>query len=139
MHYYTGSIIPAYEGVGFWAKANSFKVPIPKIRGVFLNRSTQYDKSASKAFAAMFNEIKDRVKQLQINHPAAFVKQSGYLFFDVPDNHSVAIVASHLGRPLYTLKLGKYDVHGVTPQINKEPLDRYKDAINIIIENISNF
>ena len=127
--------IKAYEGVGFHAKATSFKIPIPKIGMVFLNRSTQYDKRSSKAFAAMFQEIKVRVGELKNNCPTAFVKQSIDLFFDVPDNHSVAIVASHQGKPLYSLHPGKYSVHEENPQINKEPLDRYKESIQKVIES----
>ena len=38
-------------------------MPVPLMHSVLLNRSTLYDKKASKAFGAMFDEIKKRVKK----------------------------------------------------------------------------
>ena len=46
-------------------------------------------------------------------------------------------MASHLGRPLYSLAPGKYEVHDENPQINPEPLDRYKKAIDVIVKELS--
>jgi chromosome partitioning protein len=104
---------------------------LPLIHSVLLNRSTLYSKKASKAFGAMFEEIKKRTEKLQKSDPAIFV--SGVNFHVVPDNHSVAIICSHLGRPLYTIKPGKYSVHDTEPQVNDEPLDRYKEAVDELI------
>lgn len=125
----------AYKTVDFSAKCEQFGVATPKIRAILLNRSTQYDQRASKAFRAMFDEIKVRVEKLEKKLPAAFVKAQEK-FFDVPDNHSVAIVASHQGKPLSKLTPGKYDVHDENPQINNDPLDRYKKAIDHVVERI---
>ena len=55
---------------------------------------------------------------------------------DIPDSHSVAIVCSHEGRPLYTVSPGRYTVHDTEPQVNSEPLDRYKDAVKDFIATI---
>lgn len=125
-----------YKGVDFSAKAKAFDVATPKIRAVLLNRSTQYDKRASKAFRAMFDEIKHRANELEKRAPGVFVKASDR-FFDIPDNHSVAIVASHLGIPLSELSPGKYEVHDESPQINPEPLRRYRDAIDVLVNRIT--
>ena len=83
----------------------------------------------------MFAEIKERTKTLQTNAPSHFA--SGTVNFqDVPDAHSVAIVCSHLGRPLYSLIPGPYSVHGTRPQVNGEPLERYKLSINNLLLTI---
>ncbi|HCU24927.1 MAG TPA: ATPase, partial [Deltaproteobacteria bacterium] len=57
-------------------------------------------------------------------------------FSEIPDNHSVAIVCSHLGRPLYSVTPGKYQVHDTNPQINPEPLERYKAAVSQLIQTL---
>ena len=64
------------------------------------------------------------------------LKKEGPNFEDVPDSHSVAIVCSHKGMPLYELKPGRYPVHDTEPQVNSEPLDRYKAAVSSFIKTI---
>ena len=71
----------------------------PSIKLILLNRSTQYNKKASQAFGAMFDEIKERANNLLNDEPIARGGADKY-FLDVPDTHSVAIVASHLGMPI---------------------------------------
>lgn len=117
-----------YADKDFYGMCKKFGMHLPLIHSVVLNRSTQYNKSASKAFAAMFDEIKRTVEVFFQKNRECFVS-GGPKFIDMPDNHSVAIVSSHLGKPLYAITSGKYDVHDVTPQINPEPLERYKEAI----------
>lgn len=114
--------------MGFFKRCRSFDIKLPLIHSVVLNRSTQYNKSASKAFAAMFDAIKKAASNFYDVKPECFVA-GGPKFIDMPDNHSVAIVSSHLGKPLYAITPGKYCVHDVNPQINSDPLERYKDAI----------
>jgi chromosome partitioning protein len=120
-----------YQDVTFKAKADRFGMSLPVVHSVVLNRSTQYNEKASKAFGAMFDEIKRRTKKLRAVDGSRFVVQNGRLgFHEIPDNHSVAIVCSHSGRPLYSIKPGKYAVHDTNPQVNPEPLDRYKNAVD---------
>ncbi|MDE2022568.1 MAG: AAA family ATPase [Patescibacteria group bacterium] len=112
---------------GFATEAKEFKMPLPVIHSVLLNRSTQYNKKASKAFGAMFDEIKARTETIRKAAPQYFAKGAG--FAEIPDNHSIAIVCSHLGRPLYSMTPGQYPVHDENPQINADPLDRYKEHV----------
>lgn len=114
---------------GFFKMCEHFKLALPLIHSVVLNRSTQYNKAASKAFAAIFDTVKKTVNVFQTGRPEAFVS-GGPHFIDMPDSHSVAIVSSHLGKPLYAITPGKYQVHDVRPQVNPEPLERYKKAIS---------
>jgi cellulose biosynthesis protein BcsQ len=123
----------AYKGVSFYQRCNSFHVPVPVVHSFVFNRSTQYDKKASKAFSAMFANIEERAKQLQQAKPTAF--RGGPLScFEIPDNHSVAIVSSHLGLPLFDIKPGSYQVHDTNPQVNNEPIDRYQKALNVLVD-----
>lgn len=124
-----------YGAATFSEKAKQFGLQLPPIHSVILNRSTQYSKKASKAFGAMFEEIKRRVQYLQKIAPEHFPK-GGPNFADVPDSHSVAIVCSHHGMPLYALTPGKYPVHETEPQVNSEPLDRYKKAMAELVATI---
>lgn len=124
-----------YGAANFSGRARQFGIVLPSIHSVVLNRSTQYSKKASKAFGAMFDEIKRRVVALQEKAPDHFL-EGGPHFEDVPDSHSVAIVCSHLGIPLYALKPGPYKVHDTEPQVNPEPLNRYKEAVKEFIQII---
>ena len=117
-----------YGDKAFSKVCDVYELALPLIQAVILNRSTQYNERASKAFRAMFDEIKNVTNKFYTDMPSAFPNK-GPKFVDVPDSHSVAIVSSHLGLPLYSLKPKKYDVHGENPQVNPEPLDRYNEAI----------
>lgn len=127
---------PTYVAGGFASKATAFHMPLPLVHSVLLNRSTQYNKKASKAFGAMFDEIKQRVQVLHDEAPQYFVGQTAATFAEIPDNHSVAIVCSHLGRPLFSMNPGQYPVHGEKPQINAEPLNRYKEHVETFLKTL---
>lgn len=125
----------AYRGVNFSERCKTFGIAIPVIHSFVFNRSTQYDKKASKAFSAMFAAIQERAENLKSAKPAAF--QAGALqCFEVPDNHSVAIVSSHHGLPLFYVKPGRYEVYDTQPQVNNEPLERYQTALTDLVESL---
>ena len=67
-----------------------------------------------------------------VEEPAALGGQEEY-FLDVPDTHSVAIVASHLGMPIRQIEVRRYRVFDKKPQVNHEPLKRYKEAIARVV------
>ena len=124
-----------YDAVSFASKAKSFGMAVPLIHSVILNRSTWYSQEASKAFGAMFDEIKRRIESLKEADPKCFTSGSTK-YHQIPDAHSVAIVCSHLGRPLYSITPGQYQVHDTNPQVNRGPLDRYKEAIEGFVATI---
>jgi chromosome partitioning protein len=132
---YSIGVSGAYAGVDFKAKTEKFHMPLPQIHSVLLNRSTIFNKKASKAFGAMFEEIKKRTRHLQKADPSRFVSKT-INFQVVPDNHSVAMICSHLGKPLYRISPGKYQIHDTNPQVNDEPLDRYKEAVDQLIASL---
>ena len=120
------------RSASFSAKAKKFGMGLPVIHSVLLNRSTQYDKKASQAFRAMFDEIKQRVESFKISDGQCF--PSHFKYFDIPDAHSPAIVCSHKGLPISKLKVGPHKVHDTRPQVNPEPLKRYKEAIKNLVD-----
>ena len=128
-------IAVGYADVSFQAKASKFNMALPLVHSVLLNRSTQYSKKASKAFGAMFDEIQKRAMRLKHDAPSGFI--AGKINFqEVPDNHTVAIVCSHLGKPLYSIRPGRYHIHDKHPQVNPQPLNRYKEAVDRLLASI---
>ena len=124
-----------YDSANFAAKAKSFGMALPLIHSVILNRSTWYSQKASKAFGAMFDEIQRRTDALKEAEPQCFTSGTTK-YHQIPDAHSVAIVCSHLGLPLYKVTPGQYQVHDTNPQVNPEPLERYKTAIRALVATI---
>ncbi len=94
-----------YDDASFKAKVTQFQMTPPLVHSILFNRSTMYSKKASKAFQAMFDEIKKRVESIKKEDPSLFVG-GNINFCDVPDTHSVAIVCSHSGLPLTKFLLG---------------------------------
>ncbi|MGH7272258.1 MAG: ParA family protein [Polyangiaceae bacterium] len=124
----------AYAGASFSKQSEKHGLPLPSIHIVPLNRSTQYDQKASRAFTAMYKEIQIRVDKLRKRVPQYFSMPAGEQpFMDIPDAHSVSVVMSHEGVPLSSVGLGAHDVHGVTCQVNPEPLERYKAAAKTLV------
>jgi chromosome partitioning protein len=124
----------AYSTVNFSGKAKAFNMPLPKLHCIVLNRSTQHSKKASKAFSAMFNAIKRNV--IELTQGLSDSSKDTVSFQEIPDSHSVAIVCSHLGKPLYSITPGKYEVYDTDPQVNSEPIDRYKTAMSELLARI---
>ena len=123
------------QSASFFTKATESGMSLPVIHSVLLNRSTQYDKKASQAFGAMFEEIKKRVTKFKESNGKWFY--SDFEYFDIPDAHSPAIVCSHKGFPISKLKPGPHKVHNTRPQVNEGPLNRYKEAIEKLVNVLS--
>ncbi|WP_114215466.1 ParA family protein [Ochrobactrum sp. 3-3] len=124
----------AYASVSFSKRAKNSGLPLPTIHVVPLNRSTQYEQKASKAFSAMYEEIKSRTKELAKKEPAIFSARN--VFLDLPDAHSVSVVTSHLGLPLHCIKLGKYQIHDKDTQVPRPSLERYKEAFANLVARL---
>lgn len=124
----------AYQTVNFAALMRQHTLSLPSVHLVPLNRSTQYGNQASKAFRLMYEEIQNRVDRLQGQAPQHFSISAGRSpFFDIPDAHQVAIVASHQGRPLNKIEPGLHDLHEEKVQVNEVQLVRYKEAISKLV------
>ena len=126
----------SYSSVNFPARAKAARLALPTVHAVPLNRSTQYEQKASKAFAAMYDEIRRRVGVLRGKSEGSFSAKSSDLFLDLPDAHSVSVVTSHEGIPLHRIKLGKYIIGSKDTQVPKESLKRYKDAFSGLVARL---
>ena len=126
---YASNVEEQYEDAMFSSRLKKEGMQTPPIHIVILNRSTQYNENASKAFEAMFDVIKKRVNNLFNKEPTSNGTQKEK-FFVIPDTHSVAIVACHFGMPVSQIKVKKYEVHDTSPQVNSQPLERYKRAVS---------
>ena len=131
---YGQNLSEGYEEASFFKKTEKFGMALPKIRMMLLNRSTQYDKRASKAFSAMYEEIKKRTDSFRQKSREHF--HTGFRYFDVPDAHSPAIVCAHHGLPIRALRQGTYDVHGKSTQVNRVSIDKYKNAIIEVVHGL---
>ncbi len=120
--------------VNFKSKVDQHSMPLPIVHSILFNRSTTYERRTSTAFRAMFDEIQRRVEGLKNKAPQHFV--SDLKFHAVPDTHSVTIVCSHHGRPLYDVQPGSYSVHDSDPQIGRESLDYYKKHLGNLLSDI---
>ena len=125
-----------YNNAMFSARLRTAGMVPPSIAMVVLNRTTQYNQKASKAFEAMFDEIKNRAIGLLASEPRARGNRTRDFFYDIPDTHSVAIVSSHTGLPIHRLEVKKYEVFDENPQVNLAPLDRYREAIATVVEQL---
>lgn len=132
--YGTGNV-DEYGEATFNKKALKNGFSLPSIHVVTLNRSTQYSERASKSFSAMFNEIKKRVNKLKEEWSIQFSSDENNRFLDIPDAHNASVVCSYEGVPLSKLKIGPHKIHDITVQVNEEPLERYKEALeNLVLQ-----
>ena len=133
---YGEKVLDLYKESNFSKKAKDHDLAVPKIHLVLLNRHTTSQNRPSKAFQAMYEEIKQRVKKFE-NKNILLNDNTEEIFKEIPDAHAVAITASEKATPISSLKSRSYDLqHGKT-QINPEPLNKYKEAIEGVIPLLS--
>ena len=126
---------PEYWDASFSARAKTFSMTLPRLHLVAMNRSTTYRRRSARAFQKMFDNIRKTVAVQGSVLPDRFSHPlDGDMFLEIPDAHTVAIVASHLGTPIGQLRVGKYDLDGESTQLNKNSLERYQASIRKLVE-----
>ena len=134
---YGHGVPPEYRAASFSARAQTFSMSLPKIHLVAMNRSTWYRRRPAAAFDKMFGGIRETVREQTRAMPEAFSRPGiDDMFLDIPDAHTVAIVASHSGTPIGGLRAGAHDLDGARTQINSESLDRYRTAIRSLAASL---
>lgn len=120
-----------YSKTNFYQRTKDNQLSIPLIHSVVLNRSTTNKKKPASAFEAMYQKIKNRVMVLKDKKREAFTPKIEH-FINMPDAHTVSIVASYYAITLDKIKLQQYDLeneNGKKTMINKVPLETYKKSL----------
>jgi cellulose biosynthesis protein BcsQ len=132
------SELEGYAKLSFSKRANEEGVTLPKLHSFISNRATMYKGKPSSAFQAKSAPIQNVVNSVFTAYKRYFVsvRKSEDLFVEVPDYHSVAVVASSEGCPLSNLKAGHHEIDGDTVQVNQNAINKYKKAITKLIDRL---
>ena len=128
-----------YARISFSKRAKEEGLAIPKLHSFVSNRVTLYEGRASRAFAAVTRTIKRTMDDIHSKHRSFFAQprtKPSRSFVEIPDYHSACIVAAMTGTPLHKLRAGPREIAGTRVQINQEPLDRYKSALNKFVDTL---
>lgn len=130
--------LEGYARLSFSNRAKEDNVELPKLHTFVSNRATMYKGKPSSAFQAKSAPIKTLVETNITNHKKAFAhhKKISEFFSDMPDYHSVAIVASSEGCPLSRLKSGHHNVDDDVVQVNQVAINKYKKAISLLVSRL---
>ncbi len=124
--------IETYAKINFADKAKEESLDVPKLHTFVSNRVTLYRGTASKAFEAMSESIKETVNRLHEEHPKIYATPKEFpskRFIEVPDYHSACVVMTVKGIPLDSLHAREYMIRKKRVQLSPEPLDRYREAL----------
>lgn len=134
----SSSELQGYAKLSFSIKAHEERVELPRLHTFASNRVTFYKGKPSSAFEAKSAPIRNLVADVFAKNKRFFagVKSSKDLFLEIPDYHSVAIVASSEGCPLSLLKSGHHMIDNDKVQVNQTAIDKYKKAIAKLVERL---
>lgn len=131
----SSSELQGYAKLSFSRRANEDGVDLPKIHTFVSNRVTMYKGKPSSAFeakSAPIREVVDKASKAAKRHFVSH-KNNIELFAEMPDYHSVAVVASSEGCPLSLLKSGHHSIDGDVVQVNQNAIDKYTKAIQKLL------
>ncbi|MFN9727899.1 ParA family protein [Acidovorax sp.] len=134
----SSSELQGYAKLSFSRRANEDGVDLPKIHTFVSNRVTMYKGRPSSAFQAKSAPIRAVVDKSSKNAKRHFAshKDNEDLFAEMPDYHSVAVVASSEGCPLSRLKSGHHPLDGDVVQVNQSAIDKYTKAIHKLLARL---
>ena len=131
--------IETYARISFSKRAKSELLSVPKLHTLVNNRFTVWGGRASKAFDAVGQTIRGTMDSIHNEHRAVFAyprEIPSQNFIEIPDYHSACIIATSTGTPLFHLKPGPKELYGERIQLNKDPLDRYRDALASFVKRL---
>ena len=125
------SELQGYARLSFSSRAIEEKIDLPRLHTFVSNRATMYKGKPSSAFEAKSAPIRGVVKQALTKGKKHFVSHRTLadLFAEMPDYHSVAVVASSEGCPLSRLKSGHHSIDDEVVQVNQNSITTYTKAI----------
>ena len=124
--------VETYAKINFANKAKEEGLDVPRLHTFISNRVTLYRGTASKAFEAVNESIKETVDSLHRKHRQIYATPKDLpseRFIEIPDYHSACVVMTIKGIPLDSLQAGPNIVHDKPVQLNPEPLERYREAL----------
>ena len=130
--------LEGYARLSFSSRANTERLDLPRLHTFVSNRATMYKKEPSSAFQAKSAPIRAVVQQALVTGKRYFASHRNIddLFAQMPDYHSVAVVASSEGCPLSRLKSGPHDIDGKVVQVNPSSITQYTKAIAKLMQRI---
>ena len=129
--------IETYARINFANRAKNEGLDIPKLHTFVSNRVTLYRGTASRAFEAVNNSVKETLDTLHKKYRQIYANPKelpSHRFIEIPGYHSACVVMTVKGIPLDSLRPGPHKVHGKQVQINPEPLDRYREALTEFVD-----
>lgn len=134
----SSSELQGYARLSFSKRATDDGIELPRLHTFVSNRATFYRGKPSSAFEAKSAPIKALVEQAATTGKRNFVnfRNLGDLFAEMPDYHSVAVVASSEGCPLSRLQSGHHMIDGEVVQVNMVAIDKYTKAIAKLVQRI---
>lgn len=128
-----------YARLSFADRAQENGVRLPSLAAFVSNRVTMYGNTPSAAFRGVAATIGKTVDRIYDEHPTIFADSSAppsSSFLTVPDYHAACIVASVSGTPIHNLQPGPYSVGEETTQLNRDPLDRYRESLEELVRRL---
>lgn len=132
------SELQGYARLSFSLRAREAGLDLPKLHTFVSNRVTMYKGKPSSAFQAKSAPIHRIVEDAQQAGKRHFANHARIcdLFAEMPDYHSVAVVASSEGCPLSRLKAGPHQVDDDTVQVNQNAIKKYTQAVSLLVKRL---
>jgi len=132
------SELQGYARLSFTSRASEEKIDLPRLHTFVSNRVTMYKSEPSSAFQAKSAPIQNVVSKALNSGKRHFVSHRTMeeLFAQMPDYHSVAVVASSEGCPLSRLQSGHHQIDGKTVQVNQTSITQYTKAIAKLVKRL---
>jgi hypothetical protein len=132
------SELQGYAKLSFSLKASHDAVELPRMHTFVSNRVTMYKGKPSSAFQAKSAPIKAVIESALLQGKRHFAghKKLADLFVEMPDYHSVAVVASSEGCPLSRLTSGHHEIDGDVVQVNQSAIEKYTKAVAKLVQRL---
>ena len=116
----------------FCSKIKESGLSSPKVHLFIQNKSRVLDKSATKAFDAHIQEIRDIATELKKDYPEFFTNNNE-LVVNVKDGNTLASIINHTGLPLSKVQQKRYTVYDKVTQANQSQIKPLLEDINLCV------
>lgn len=106
----------------FSSKIKEAGIEPPKVHLFIQNKSRVLDSSATKAFNAHIQEIKNIAKSLKKDYPVHFTDNKK-IVLNVKDGNTLTSIVNHTGLPLSKVQPKTYSIYGKRTQANQSQIN----------------